>query len=291
MIDKNIFGRTGHSSTRIIFGAAALGGITQKESDKTMELILESGVNHIDVAQSYGEAELRLGPWLKNHRDKFFLATKTEERSYKGAMKHLEESRKKLKTDVIDLWQLHVLVDEDGWSEAMSPGGALEAFIEAKEKGLVKHLGVTGHGVEAPNFHLRSLERYDFDSVLLPWNTTMANNEEYVKNFKKLRDVCSEKKVAFQTIKSLCRRPWPENVKRYSACWYEPLTEQKDINMVVSYILGNTQHFLNSTGDINLLPKILKAAEDYSSGKISIPSPEEVQKQIKRLDMKPLFCS
>lgn len=291
MIDKNTFGRTEHNSTRVIFGAAALGGVTQKESDKTMELILEYGINHIDVAQSYGEAEKRLGPWLKNHRDKFFLATKTEERSYKGAMKHLEESRKKLNTDVIDLWQLHVLVDEDSWTETMSPGGALDAFIEAKDKGLVKHLGVTGHGTQAPGFHLRSLERYSFDSVLLPWNTTMANNKDYVESFTKLRDICLEKNVAFQTIKSLCRRPWPDNAERNYACWYEPLTEQKDINLVVSYILSHKQHFLNSTGDIHLLPKILKAAEDFSAGKITIPTEQVVKNQIKRLDMKPLFCS
>lgn len=290
MIERKLFGKTNHKSSSILFGAAALGGVTQKESDETMELVLESGVNHIDVAQSYGNAEERLGPWLSKHRDKFFLATKTEERSYKGAMKHLEESRSKLQTDVIDLWQMHVLVDEEGWSEAMSPGGALDAFLEAKKQGIVRFLGVTGHGVNAPLFHLRSLERYDFDSILLPWNTTMSQNREYAENFKKVRNVCLERNIAFQTIKSLCRRPWPENVKRDYACWYEPLTSQEDINLVVSYILNNNQHFLNSTGDIHLLPKILKAASDFSEGKISPPTEKELFEQISRLKMLPLFC-
>ncbi|MDA3957523.1 aldo/keto reductase [Oceanispirochaeta sp.] len=288
MIDRAHFGNTGHNSSRTLFGAASFATVGQAEADSIMELLLEFKINHIDTAASYGEAEKRLGPWIAPHRDKFFLATKTEERSYEGAMKSIENSRRLLDTDVIDLLQMHVLVDEKGWQTAMSPGGALEAFIEAKEKGWVRFLGVTGHGVQAADFHMRSLEQYPFDSVLLPWNYPMSLNEQYKASFEKLAEICREKKIALQTIKSSCRRPWPEGIKTRDT-WYQPIEEQEDINKAVAYILSNPQFFLNTVGDIHVLPRVLKAADDFCSGKLKTPNLPEMQEMSKRLDMTPLF--
>ena len=183
MVPKLNFGRTGHMSTRAIFGAAALSQVTQEEADQTLELLLEYGINHIDTAASYGEAELRIGPWMAKHRQDFFLATKTEKRTYAGAKEELHRSLERLQVDYVDLWQMHFLVEEDDWQTAMGSKGALEAFIEAKEQGLVRFLGVTGHEIRVTNFHKRSLERYDFDSVLLPYSPVLMKNQVYADRF------------------------------------------------------------------------------------------------------------
>ena len=288
MIAKKEFGRSGHLSTRTLFGGASFAQVSQKEADATLELLFEYGINHIDTAASYGDAELRIGPWMSKHRDNFFLATKTEERTYTGAMKELEASRQRLQSDVIDLWQMHVLVDEEGWQTAMCSDGALKAFVEAKEKGIVRNIGVTGHGLQAPIFHIRSLDVHDFDSVLLPWNYKMSLNSVYSENFRRLTALCSERNIAVQTIKSLCRRPWTGNVKN-RATWYEPLEEQADIDRAVAYILSDEQFFLNSVGDIYLLPKLLKAADDFSQGRLKPPVKAEMEEQRLRLEMEPLF--
>lgn len=290
MIEQMRFGKTEHKSTRTLFGAAALAQVSQKDADKTLEILFRYGINHIDTAASYGEAELRIGPWMRHHRDSFFLATKTEERTYSGAMKELENSRKRLESDVIDLWQMHVLVDEEGWQTAMGPDGALKAFIEAKERGWVRFLGVTGHGVQAPDFHKRSLERYPFDSVLLPWNYPMSLNRNYSRSFEELKKICREKDIIMQTIKSCCRRPWPEGVKN-RATWYEPLEKQEDINRAVAYILSDPQFFLNTAGDIDILPLVLQAAADYTNRSFSAPTSQEMEEMAETLSMAPLFHS
>ena len=186
MIPTMPFGRTGHQSTRVIFGAAALSAVTQDEADATMELVVASGINHIDVAASYGDAELRLGPFVEQHRSEFFLATKTGERTAEAAYAEINRSLERLRTDHVDLLQLHNLVDEDEWQTAYAPGGALEAAVRAKEEGLVRDLGVTGHGVTVARQHLRSLEEYDFASVLLPYNYPMTRNAEYMADFEEL---------------------------------------------------------------------------------------------------------
>ncbi len=288
MIDRVEFGRTGHQSTRLLFGGASLAGVNQKEADETLEDLLEYGVNHIDTAASYGEAELRIGSWMPKHRDRFFLATKTEKRTYRDAMEELENSRRRLKSDTIDLWQMHVLVDEDGWQTAMGRDGALKAFREAKQKGYVRYLGVTGHGVMAPGFHKRSLEKYPFDSVLLPWNYTMSLNRPYGSDFHSLAQICSERKIAVQTIKSICRRPWPDE-NRNRATWYQPLEEQEEINLAVSFVLSDPHFFLNSVGDIHLLPKVLKAAQSYCEGLIPVPETTELEMLKDRREMEALF--
>lgn len=284
MIERRPFGRTGHMSTCTLFGAAALGGVTQAEADRTIELLLDRGVNHIDTANSYGESEKRLGPWTGRYRDKFFLATKTEERTYQAAKEHLHRSLDLLKTDHIDLWQMHVMVKPDEWEIAMRPGGALEAFIEAKEQGLTRFIGVTGHYTVAGWMHKRSLERYDFDSVLLPYNYAMMQNPTYRADFEALMELCAARNVAVQTIKSCTRGPWATE-QHTAATWYEPFTEQSDIDTAVHWVLRRPGIFLNTPGDIHILPKVLDAAERF------VPGPqEELDAAIEALSPTPLFA-
>ncbi|MFZ0544971.1 MAG: aldo/keto reductase [Candidatus Promineifilaceae bacterium] len=254
------FGRTGHQSTRTIFGAAALSQVSQSEADHTLDLLLEYGINHIDVAASYGEAELRIGPWMEaGHRDDFFLATKTEKRTYQGAFDELQRSLERLRVDSVDLWQMHILVDPAEWEIAMGPGGALEAFIEARRQGLVRFLGVTGHGVTVAEMHRRSLEYFDFDSILLPYNYAMMQNPWYAADFESLTTLCQERQVAVQTIKSITRAPWGDK-PHTRATWYEPLENLSEIEAAVHWVLAQPEFFLNTVGDIHLLPKVLAAA-------------------------------
>lgn len=283
MIEKIPFGRTGHNSARTLFGAAALGQVTQLEADKTIQQVLEYGLNHFDTAASYGAAELRLGPWLKHNRDQVFLATKTEKRTYQGAKEELQRSLERMQTDHVDLWQMHILVDPQEWQTAMGPGGALEAFVEAREQGLARFLGVTGHGVTIAQMHLRSLERFDFDSILLPYNYTMMQNPQYAADFAALLAVCQQKQVAVQTIKSITRGPWGDKPRRY-ATWYEPFAEQAEIDTAVHWVLNQPGIFLNTVGDIELLPKVLAAAARFR------PRPQaELDAEFSQIAMSPLF--
>lgn len=283
-MEYKAFGKTGHTSSRVLFGAAAFWDVSQKEADKTLGLLLDNGINHIDTARSYGDAELRIGPWMKEHRSSFFLASKTNKRTKEEALLELKETLNRLQTDYIDLWQLHYLVEPDEWKTTMSEGGALEAAIEAKEQGLVRFIGVTGHGVEAPSAHLRSLEVYDFDSVLLPYNYTMMQNSLYREQTQKLFEVCKKRDIAVQTIKSLARGELGDKEKVY-ATWYDPLTDEASIQRAVHWVLSNEQVFLNSTGDIRILPHILKAAQET----IRKPSDEEMEALVKKEAITPLF--
>ncbi len=284
MIARAPFGRTGHESTRTLFGAAALGRVTQAEADATLDVLLKYGVNHIDVAASYGDAELRIGPWMPAHRKDFFLATKTEKRTYQEALDELQRSLERMRVDSVDLWQMHVLVDPEQWEVAMGPGGALEAFIEARAQGLVRFLGVTGHGLNVAKMHMRSLERFDFDAVLLPWNYPMKQNSQYAADFDALVTMCRERSVVVQTIKSLCRRPWADR-PHTRATWYEPLEEQGDIDKVVHWVLGRPELFLNTLSDIHLLPKVLDAASRFTQS----PTDAEMEALVAAKVMEPLF--
>ncbi|MGB7342164.1 MAG: aldo/keto reductase [Phototrophicaceae bacterium] len=283
-IPKLTFGRTGHLSTRTIFGAAALGEVTQDEADQTMQLLLDYGINHIDTAASYGESELRIGPWMKTHREHFFLATKTGERTYDKAKAEFEKSLERLQVDSVDLIQLHYLVGEEEWEIAMAKGGVLEYLEEAREQGLVKYIGVTGHDVAIVKMHRKSLERFDFDSVLLPYNYPMMQNPIYAAGFAEVLRLSQERNVAIQTIKSITRRPYP-NDGRSHATWYEPLTDQASIDLAVHWVLGQEGVFLNTAGDIHLLPKILDAASRFETR----PSDAVMQQLIADQQMKPLF--
>lgn len=256
------FGRTGHESTRILFGAASLSQVTQDAADRALETYTRYGGNHIDVAASYGEAEVRLRPFLQDHRKDVFLATKTGERGRDAARAQLEASLERMGVDQIDLWQFHNLSDAGDQDRALSRGGVLDAARQAREEGLIRFIGVTGHGIQIAGMHRRSLERFDFDSVLLPYNYLTFRNPFYAENFTALERTCHERGTAIQTIKSLALRLWGDR-ERTASVWYEPLTEQEDIDVAIWWALGRPGIFLNSTGDVNILPRVLDAASRF----------------------------
>ncbi|MEK7807651.1 MAG: aldo/keto reductase [Chloroflexota bacterium] len=284
MITTQPFGHTGHNSTRTIFGAAALGKVTQAEADATLELLLQHGINHIDTAASYGESELRIGPWMKERRKNFFLATKTGERTKAKAREQIHKSLERLRVDSVDLIQLHALTDEKEWEMAMGADGALEAVIEARDQGLTRFIGVTGHGVIVPTMHKRSLERFDFDSILFPYSYLMMQNPQYAADAEALLAICKSRNIAVQTIKALVRAPWGEKQHNRST-WYEPLEDQNEIDNAVHWVLGDDQVFLNTAGDIHLLPKVLDAASRFKAR----PASNEMQRDLQQLEMAPLF--
>jgi len=284
VIEKASFGSTGHESTRTIFGAAALGSLTQAEADPTLELLLEHDVNHIDTAASYGDAELRLAPWLAQHRDRFFLATKTGQRDRAGAREEIRRSLDRLGVDQVDLIQLHNLVDVIEWETALREGGALEALVEARDEGLVRFIGVTGHGLTVAKMHQRSLDRFPFDTVLLPYSYVQMRDARYASDFEALSGVCAERGVAMQTIKAITLAPW-DGREQTTATWYEPLQERDDIDLAVHWVLGRPGVFLNTVGDVALLPKVLDAASRYTSR----PSDETMDELAARRNLIPLF--
>ena len=284
MIATAPFGSTGHESTRTIFGAAALGELSQAEADPTLELLLEHGVNHIDVAASYGDAELRLAPWLARNPGRFFLATKTGEREYKGAREEIRRSLERLGVDHVDLIQLHNLVDVIEWEFALREGGALQAAVEARDEGLVRFIGVTGHGLTVARMHKRSLERFPFDSVLAPYNYVQMRDPVYAADFEALAAVCVERGVALQTIKSIALAPW-HGREQTASTWYEPLREATDVDLAVHWVLGRPEVFLNTVGDVTLLPKVLDAASRFASQ----PPDEAMDDLVARSRLVPLF--
>jgi len=278
------FGRTGHVSSRAIFGAAALSDVSQATADRAIETVIQYGVNHFDTAASYGDSERLLGPWLERNRDRVFLATKTGERRKDAARDELHRSLERLRTDHVDLWQLHNLVDEREWEVAMGPGGALEAAVEAREEGLVRFIGVTGHGVEVAARQSASLERFPFDSVLLPYSYVMMQNPRYAADFEALARQCAERGVAMQTIKAITRRPWgPRPQDR--ATWYQPLKDPSAIELAVHWVLGREGVFLNTAGDVELLPRVLQAVASFERR----PGEAEMQGLVRDEEMSPLF--
>ncbi|HKW95400.1 MAG TPA: aldo/keto reductase [Methylomirabilota bacterium] len=264
MIERRPFGRTGHQSTRTLFGAAALARVSQDEADRALEVLLRYEVNHIDTAARYGDSELRIGPWMARHRKDFFLATKTGSRGAREAREDLHRSLERLKVDSVDLIQMHSLGHPDDWDQAMGPNGALEALVEAKQQGLVRAIGVTGHGWTIAAMHRRSLTRYDFDSILLPYNFFMSQNERYREAFEEVSAICRERNVAVQTIKGIARGPWAAADRSHST-WYQPLERQEDIDRAVHWVLGRPGIFLNTAGDLGLLPRVLDAASRFGA--------------------------
>lgn len=262
MIERRPFGRTGHLSTVTVFGAAALARVEQAAADQTLDLLLRYGVNHIDTAPRYGDSELRIGPWMARHRKDFFLATKTGLRTAGEAREEIHRSLERLRVDHVDLIQLHALGHPDDWDQAMGPGGALEAALEARAQGLARFIGVTGHGWTIAAMHKRSLARFDFDAVLLPYNFFLAQNERYRRNFEEVSSMCRERNVAVQVIKSIARGPWA-TAERTHTTWYQPLEEQADIDHAVHWALGLPGVFLNTVGDLALLPRFLDAARRF----------------------------
>ena len=262
MIEKRQFGRTGHASAVTIFGAAALRDANQREADRALDLLLEYGVNHIDTAPRYGDAELKIGPWMRMHRDDFFLATKIDRRTRVDAREQIRRSLDRLRVDSVDLLQLHSLSHPAEWETAMGEDGALEAAVEAREEGLTRFIGVTGHGWTIASMHRRSLERFDFDSVLMPWNFVMYENERYRRDFEEVCALCDERGAAVQTIKSVARGPWA-TTRPNRTTWYQPLEDPADIERAVHWVLARPRIFLNTVGDLELLPLVLDAASRF----------------------------
>jgi aryl-alcohol dehydrogenase-like predicted oxidoreductase len=284
VIAKAEFGRTGHHSTRVVFGAASLGGVTQKVADQTLEVLLRYGVNHIDTASGYGDSELRIAPWLKREPGRFFLATKGDQRDEKGAREEIERSLDRLGVDHVDLWQIHSIADPIEWDQALSPGGALDAALLAREEGLIRWIGITGHGTQIAATHRRSLDRFDFDSVLLRYNYATMQNAYYRENFEALLQTCQERNVAAQTIKSIAMRPWMDH-DHTRTTWYQPLESPDDIDLAVWWAMGRHGIFLNSVGDVDLLPLVLDAAARYKRA----ASDEDVKAMLEREHAEPLF--
>jgi aryl-alcohol dehydrogenase-like predicted oxidoreductase len=266
MIPRLPFGRTGHNSSRIIFGAAALDGMQQAKADKVIDMVIQAGVNHIDVAASYGDAEDRLAPFLQDHRAKVFIASKTGDREGVAARKSIERSLERMQIEQLDLIQFHNLAQDADWDIVMSPGGALEAAIQARDEGLVKHIGVTGHGTRIAEMHLKSLAKFDFASVLAPYNYNMMLEETYSREFEELYALCEEKGVAVQTIKAIAKRRWRDDDKSQRSSWYEPYRDDDVIERAVHFVLKRDRLFLNTTSDTTLLPKIFAAVESFSNG-------------------------
>jgi len=285
MILRQEFGLTGHRSTRVIFGSWALSKATQAEADRALTLLQKYGVNHIDTAPIYGNAEKVIGPWLTKHRDEFIVATKARSRSRQEALDNLKRSLERLCVDYIDLWQMHGLTNPAGWEKVMGPDGALEAFIEARDKGFVRFLGVTGHGTQVPAMHKRSLERFDFDSVLLPYNYLLMKNSGYAADFNELIELCRKHNVAVQTIKSIARLPWGNLPKTYNTYFYEPLETQDAIDKAVHWSLGLPDSFLITAGDMKVLPKVLDAASRFEKR----PSDKEMMALVDEFDMQQIF--
>jgi len=287
VIPRAPFGRTGHQSRRTLFGAAALSRVTQAEADRALDLLLEHDIDHIDTAASYGDAELRIAPWLARlGRDRFFVATKTGKRTYAEARDEIRLSLERLGTDHVDLLQLHNLVAEDEWETAFAKDGALRAATEARDAGLVRFIGVTGHGVNAPRQHRRSLERFPFDSVLFPYNFTQLRGQ-YAEDAEALIALCESRGVAMQTIKAITLGPWHGERPATPTTWYEPLSEQRDIDLAVRFVLGRPGLFLNTVGDLGLLPKVFDAASRGGT----VPSADEMAALVERREMTPFFVA
>jgi aryl-alcohol dehydrogenase-like predicted oxidoreductase len=262
VIARRPFGRTGHASTLALFGGAALARASQADADRALDLLLRHGVNHIDTAARYGDSELRIGAWMPRHRKDFFVATKTGSRTKQEAREDIHRSLERLRVERVDLLQLHSLAHPDDWEQAMGPGGALEAAVQAREEGLVRFIGVTGHGWTIAAMHRRSLARFDFDSVLLPYNAFMAQDARYRTAFEQLLGLCRERGAAVQVIKTIARGPWA-TTPRTRTTWYEPLESEADIERAVHWALGIPDIHLNTVGDLTLLPKVLAAAASF----------------------------
>ncbi|MBI3168071.1 MAG: aldo/keto reductase [Chloroflexi bacterium] len=262
-MEKRRFGRTGHQSTVAIFGAAAFWDIEQKDADHVMETVIEAGINHIDVAPSYGQAELRIGPWMNTERKRFFLGCKTMERTKEGALREMQESLKRLQTDSFDLYQCHAITTMDELDAIFAKGGAMEAMQGAREQGLTKYIGITGHGVDAPKIYLEALRRFDFDSVLFPINFIQMANPEFRRAAEELISVCRAKDVGTMIIKSITKGPWGEKPKT-STTWYEPFDKMDEIQRGVNFVLSYDVTGVCTAGDITILPMVIRACENFT---------------------------
>jgi len=278
------FGRTGHMSTIAIFGAAAFWEISQPNADKVLEQIIAAGVNHIDVAPSYGQAEERIGPWMPRERNRFFLGCKTTERTKDGAWSELQRSLKRLQTETFDLYQLHAITTIEELDAVTMKGGALEAFVEARERGLTRFIGITGHGADAPQIYLEALRRFDFDSVLFPLNFVQMANSEYRKYAEELIATCNAKDVGTMIIKAITKAPWGER-PHTATTWYEPFDKMDEIQRALNFALSYDVTGFCTAGDTKILPMVLEACENFK--RLNTAELEEVIRSGKEYE--PLF--
>ena len=285
MIERIEFGATGHLSTRTIFGAAGLGGMKQDRADQVLDILIEFGVNHIDTAAGYGDSELRIAPWLKRHPDTFFLATKTGERTYAGARDSLARSLDRLGVDHVDLIQLHNLAETHEQEVALGPGGALEALVEARDAGLTRFIGVTGHGTYIAARHIESLGKFPFDSVLLPYSHAMVAQAGYAADFDALYALCRERDVAMQTIKGIAHRRWTEADTEPRHSWYRPIRDEDALRHAVQYVMAREGLFLNTSSDATLLRRVLEIASETPATLTNA----QLSQDAERLGIEPLF--
>ena len=262
MMERRRFGRTGHASSVAILGAAAFGKITQAEADSAIENAIALGVNHIDVAPSYGDAEARLAPWMPRLRKRMFIGCKTLERTREGALAELHRSLARLHVRAFDLYQIHAVTSMEELDKVTAPGGALEAMIEARKQGLTRYIGITGHGINAPLVFLEALKRFDFDSVLFPLNFTQYANPVYRQNARALIRECRARDVGTMAIKSICKRPWGERNRTF-ATWYEPFADPVHIQQAINFALSQDVTGLCTAGDVSILPLMLNACAHY----------------------------
>jgi predicted aldo/keto reductase-like oxidoreductase len=262
-MEKRRFGRTGHMSMVAILGGFFASAASQAETDAAMELAIGAGINHIDIAPSYGHAEERLGPWMARERERFFLGCKTMERSEAGAAAELRASLKRLQVEHFDLYQFHSVGTVAELDEITSPGGALDAVLAARDEGLVRFIGITGHGIGAPQLFLQALERFDFDSVLFPINFIQYADPDYRERAVELLRVCRARDVGTMIIKAITRGPWGERQKTHNT-WYEPFTDMEDIQKSVNFVLSQDVTGLCTAGDLQLLPLLLQACENFT---------------------------
>ena len=259
-MEQRRLGRTGHLSSVVAFGSAALKAVDQTTADEAISLALEHGVNHFDVAPRYGDAELRLAPWMTRVRERIFLGCKTAERDKEAAWAQLNRSLERLKVDRLDLYQLHAVRRFDELDACTRAGGALEALVQARDQGLVRWLGITGHTHDAPATHAEALRRFDFDTVMFPLNFVLYADPTYRRDYERLLALCQERDVGVQIIKSAARGPWGAQEHRY-ATWYQPFDDQPTLDRAVAFVLSQPIATLCSAGDVAILPKVIAAAE------------------------------
>ncbi len=259
-------GRTGHQSTIVTFGGAAIGKVTQDVADVAIQTALDHGVNHFDVAPTYGDAELRMAPWMKEHRSTIFLGCKTTERTREGAKRSIHATLERLGVDNCDLFQFHSVGTMEKLDLCLGKGGAIEAVLEARDEGLCKYIGITGHGLDAPKVHAEALRRFPLDTVMFPLNFVLYTNvPEYRRDYEALIALCQAQDVGIHIIKTLAKAPWNGRQHPATTPWYEPLTDQATIDKAVAWVASQPIHTMCSSADVTVLPKFLDAAERYQS--------------------------
>ena len=263
-MERRRLGRTGHQSTVVTFGAAAIGRVDQDVADRAIGLAIDRGVNHFDIAPRYGDAELRLGPWMSRVRDRIFLGCKTIERTREAAWAELHRSLERLRTDRLDLYQLHSVGKIADLDQCTAKGGALEALVEAREQGIVRWLGITGHTHSAPGTHFEALRRFDFDTVMFPLNFVLWADADYRRDASALLGECARRDVGVHIIKTVAKDPWGERPRTHTT-WYEPFTDQGMIDRAVAFVLSKPVTTLTTAGDVTVLPKVIEAAERFRS--------------------------